>query len=33
MVESAPNKPLLKIFENDGTFREFKTYYLIEGPR
>jgi hypothetical protein len=33
MVESAPGKLILKIFENDGTFPGFKTYYLIEVPR
>jgi hypothetical protein len=33
MGESVADKPLLKIFENDGTFQGFKTYYLIEVPR
>jgi len=30
---SSPDKFILKILENNGTFQGFKTYYLIEVPQ
>jgi hypothetical protein len=33
MGKSSPSRLILKIFENNGTLRVLKTYYLIEVPR